>query len=135
MSGWAIQQALYSALSGASAVTDLCGTIVDFGPRAEDASGIFPYIAFGQFILGEWDTDRKDGFDVAVRIHTYSNAGGAKECRQIQDAIYSTLHRQAVAVTGYDDVLIYREDSQILQTTSGAFHGVCEYRALLRKTT
>lgn len=134
MSGWTTQVALYDKLSGATAVTDLCSTIVDFGVRADDGSGIYPYIAIGDFILGEWDTDREDGFDAAFRIHTYSNTGSAKECRQIQDAIYTTLHRQPMTITGETVVLVYREDSQILQTTSGAFHGVCEYRALLRTT-
>ncbi len=133
MSDFAIQTAIYDALTGASSVTDLCSTIRDFGPRVDDAAGIFPYIAFGGFILAEWDTDTGTGFDGAFRIHTYSDEGGAKECRLIQAAIYGVLHRAALTVTGYQSVLIYRETSQVLQTSRGAFHGVCDYRALLRK--
>lgn len=131
MSGWAIQQAVFTALSGASAVTSLCSTIRDFGPRADDASAIYPYIAIGDMILSEMDTDTSTGFDAVFRLHVYSDQGGARQCRQIQDAIYATIHRQTFAVTGYNDILIYRMDSQILQTSRGAFHGVDEYRALL----
>jgi len=131
MSGWAIQQALFAALSNSAGVTSLCSTIRDYGPRVDDASGIYPYIGIGDIILTEMDTDTSNGFDAVFRIHIYSDQGGAKECRQISDAIYAVLHRQAFPVSGYNDILIYRMDSQIMQTSRGAFHGVDEYRALL----
>ena len=134
MSGWAIQQAIFSTLSSDDALIALCDTISDFGPRQDDASGIYPYIAFGDLILSEDDTDTTRGFDMSLRIHTYSDAGGTKECRQIQDAMYDLLHLSNLIVTGYNTVIIYREDSQILQTSRGAFHGIDEYRCLLERT-
>jgi len=134
MSGWAIQQAIFNTLSGSAGVTALCSRIVDFGPREDDASGFYPYISFGTFILSEYDTDNTTGFDAAFRVHVYSDQGGSKECRQIQDAIYDALHLSEISVSGYNSIIIYRVDSQITQTSRGAMHGVDEYRCLLDKT-
>lgn len=135
MSGWAIQQALYSALTGHAGLTALVpvSSIVDFGPRVDDAAGIFPYVSFGSFVLADYDTDNTTGFDAAFRIHSYSDKGSSKECRQIQDAIYDALHLAEFPVSGYNTVIIYREDTDISQTSRGAFHGRCEYRCLLEK--
>jgi hypothetical protein len=136
MSGWDIQQAIYIKLTGATSVTSLvpAGSIVDFGPRENDASAIYPYVSFGGLILSENDTDSTTGFDMAIRIHTYSDQGGSRQCRQIQDAIYGVLHLAELTVSGYNPIITYREDTQIMQTSRGAFHGVCEYRSLLEKT-
>jgi phosphoribosyl-AMP cyclohydrolase len=130
MSGWTIQQALVRALSNSGAVTALCSRIVDYGPRVDDASTIYPYIAIGDMILSEFDTDDTNGFDAVFRIHIYSDQGGSMETRKIQDAIYYTLHRRELWVTGECNYLLYRMDTQVMQTSRGAFHGVDEYRAL-----
>ena len=106
-------------------------SIVDFGPTAEDASTIFPYVAVGEAHVGEMDTDDTDGFDVLMRIHSYSNTGSGKQVKDMQAAIYGELHHQELSITGFTTILIYREDSQVMRTSKGAFHGVCEYRALI----
>ena len=126
----AIQTAIYSALSGASAVTDLCPNIYDFGPNVEDAATIFPYIAMGAIDLAQFDTDTSTGFDGVIRIHTWTNTGGALATRAIQSAMYATLHRQALTVTGMNAITIERTASDVLQASSGAFHGICDYRGL-----
>ncbi len=136
MTAWAIQQAVYDKLTGAAAITSLvpAARIVDFGPRENDASAIYPYVSFGGLLLSEYDTDDTNGFDMALRLNTYSDQGGSMQCRQIQDAIYATLHLASLTVSGYNPIITYRVDTQIMQTSRGAFHGVCEYRSLLDKT-
>lgn len=128
-----IQAALYTALSGASAVTDLVSTVVDFGPSEADASAIYPYVAMGDLSFVEEDTKTNTGFDVAIRIATWGD-NGAKQVRDIQGAIYDTLHLQSVSVTGFTHVNLRREQSIINRAASGAFQGVCDYRWLLFKS-
>lgn len=128
-----IQKAIYTVLNGDAALTALGPSIVDYGPADDDASTIYPFVAIGNIIVSEWDTDDTTGFDVLARIHTYSDSHSVKETKQIQGAIYDALHRQDISVTGYDDILIRREDSDVMRTSRGAFHGVCEYRGYLDK--
>lgn len=128
-----IQSALYSVLSSDAGLTALGPTVVDFGPSEEDASGLYPYVAIGGLIFDASDTDNTTGFDMAGRVHTWGN-NGAKQVRDIQGAMYDALHLQALTVTGFNSVLLYRESSQIMRAASGAFHGVCEYRWLLTRT-
>lgn len=128
-----VQKAIYTVLSGDAALTALGPDIVDYGPSDDDAATIYPFVAIGNIDMGEWDTDDTTGFDVLARIHTYSDSHSAKETKQIQGAIYDALHRQDITVTGYDDILIRREDSMVMRTSRGAFHGVCEYRIYVDK--
>lgn len=132
-SEFTIQTALYDKLAASAPLSALGATIVDFGPSEADASGIYPYIAIGSLFFGEFDTDTTTGFDVAGRVHTWGN-NGAKQVRDIQGAMYGALHLQALTVSGFNSVLLYRERSDIMRAQSGAFHGVCEYRWLLSKT-
>ena len=134
MTAAAIQVAIYSALSGSATVTDLCPDVFDFGPSDTDGATIFPYIAMGAVDLLQFDTDTTVGFDAAVRIHTWANTGGALGVRSIQDAIYSVLHRKALSVSDMHAITMEREASDVLKSSSGAFHGVCDYRGLFDTT-
>lgn len=131
---WPLQQAIYSALSGSAGVLALCSRIVDAGPRAEDAAVVFPFIEIGKAVLSEFDTDRENGFFYSLRIKSISNSGSSMQSKQIQGAIYVALHRQDLTVAGWNHLLISRHQSFVDRSTSGAFHGVCEYRGLIRQT-
>ena len=134
MSTFPIQSAIYTALSGSAALISLGVEVTDFGPRPNDGAQPYPYVAIGSIILAEMDTKTSNGFDAAIRIHTHSNSGSAKQCREIQDAIYTALHRVDLTVSGFNAIQVYRVDSDITQAATGAFHGVCEYRALFDAT-
>ncbi len=131
MAEFAVQQAAYNALSGLAHFTANSVGVFDVGPSADDGAGIFPYVAIGRAVLTEFDTDDTTGFDVLLRVHSYSDQSNMQEVKDIQTAMYDALHRQSFPVTGYDTILIRREDSDVMRASSGAFHGVCEYRVLL----
>ena len=133
-SEFAIQTALFTVLSDDAALTAIGPDIVDFGRSVDDAATVFPFVEIGTIVLGESDTKNTTGFNAGLRIHTLSNSGSAKQTRDIQGAIYDALHRQDVSVTGFNSILLYREQSDVMRAASGAFHGVCEYRWLLTKT-
>ena len=109
-------------------------TVYDFAPQSSDggSSVAFPYVEIGWTNLGEWDTATEAGFDVLARIHTRTRNGTASECKAIQAQIYSVMHRTELAITGQQNILMIREMSDCLREPDGTFHGVCEYRALLR---
>lgn len=130
MSGFEIQKAVFAALAADATLTALGAEITDFGPRPDDGAAAFPYVEVGSILLAEMDTKNTNGFDAALRIHSYSNTGSAKQCRDIQSAIYAVLHKSEIPALGYNTVLMYRQDSDVMRTSTGAFHGVCDYRAL-----
>lgn len=130
---FAIQSAIYSALSADATLTAITSNIVDFGPSQDDASLIYPYVAIGAIVASSFDSDNKDGFDYVARLHTWSNTGSAKQTKDIQSAIYGALHRVSLTVTSWNNFLIYRDSSFVERSSSGAFHGVCEYRGLISR--
>lgn len=126
-----IQKALYTALSGIGL------TVVDRGQQAADGGSAtpFPYVEVGFIVMNPSDTATETGFDYLARIHTRSRSGSMKEAKDIQGAIYERLHRGSLTVTGYQHILIQREQSEVLDAPDGSFHGVCEYRGLITKPT
>lgn len=130
-----IQKALYTTLNGDAGVSALVSNIYDFAPQTADGAdaAVFPYIEIGTILVNEMDTKSRNGFDFAARIHTRSRSNSAKETKNIQGAIYDALHYQSPTVTGYGTILLMRENSDVMRTASGAFHGVCEYRGLIDK--
>ena len=126
------QKALFSVLDTAKASMGVVG-VYDFAPQAADggAASAFPYITIGTIYPVALDTHDKNGFAVTCRIHTYSRSGGMMQCKTIQGAIYSLLHRADLTVTGFNSFLMLRSDSECLVMADQTIHGVCEYRALI----
>lgn len=126
------QAAVFSAISEDAAVSALVSTVVDFGERKHNGSTVYPYVAVGDIIRNEWDTDTSNGFDAVFRVHTWTNTGSAKLALDIQGAIYAVLHKQDLTITGASTINLYRMSSFVMRDPSGAHHGVCEYRGLIR---
>lgn len=122
-----VQRALYTALNA------LGLRVYDSAPQAADGASVatFPYVEIGAIVLAEFDTANETGFDFIARVHTRSRSASMAEAKGIQGQIYARLHRGALAVTGFNFVLIQREASDCTRTGDGSFHGVCEYRGLI----
>lgn len=127
---FAVQQALFTALSA------LGLRVVDKGKQAADGGDPtpFPYVEIGFVVMGAFDTARETGFDYVARIHVRSRSGSMAETKGIQAQIYNRLHRGALTITGFNHILIQRENSQVMTAPDNQFHGVCEYRGLMEKT-
>lgn len=130
MAEFAVQQGLFSALSG------LGLTVYDVQPQDPDggSAAAFPCVTVGTVVFAPWDVKESTGFDFIARVHTWSRSGSMKEAKDIQTAIYTRLHRGTITVTGYGLVDLMRETSDIMQMADGSFHGVCEYRGLIEKS-
>ncbi len=104
----ALQSALYSHLAGDTSITDLLADdpgIYDHVP--EDA--VAPYIVVGDSVFNDWDTDDSQGSEAEATIHVWSEYRGRYECKQIQDAVYQSLHRtESLTVSGADVIDVYQ---------------------------
>jgi len=88
----ALQSGLYSLLAADTALTDLLANspgIYDHVPH----DAMTPYVAIGDTIVNDWDTDDSRGLDAEATLHVWSEYRGRFEAKQIQDAIYNALHR------------------------------------------
>lgn len=125
----AIQTALFTRLDGAG----LGGTVVDVMPQASDAGSAtgFPFIAMGRIIFTEEDTQTSNGGAFVCRIHTHTRGNTMLPCKQVQDAIFLALHHQSLTVTGANNYLLHRIDTDCQYMGDGKVHGICEYRGLI----
>lgn len=121
------QKAIISALSGISAPVHDVAPQVDSG-----ADAAHPYVALGQMIVTMDDTQSSPAFAVQVRFHTYTATGSRRQCYEIQDEIYTVLHRKTLTMPGFNNYSILREDSDSTVLQDGRVHGVCEYRVLIQ---
>lgn len=132
MSGAAIalQTALRDALAADAGVKALLGDparIYDDVPRA----AAFPYLTLGETTLVPFDTATETGFAHVLVLHVWSRHGGRKEAKAVLDAVYSALHRQALALSGHRLVDIAFASADVFRDADGeTYHAVARYRAV-----
>ena len=122
------QTTIYNALAASSAVTALLGTparIYDHVPPG----AVFPYMAFGAIAVHPYDAKTETGFEQIITLDIWSRYRGSKEAKDIMQAVYDTLHRAALSVTG-EVFLLSEFHSADLVLESDGF----TYRAALRFT-
>ena len=126
----ALQTALYDRLANFGALAALVEGVHDHVPQ--DAA--HPYVQVGEIDSTEWDTDTSLGSDATVTIHVWSRYRGRLQTHEIQDAIYSALHRHALTVTGAQVVTVEFEFADSLLDPDGLTrHGVQRFRILLNQ--
>jgi len=108
-------------------VSSLGLTCVDFGREV----ATWPYVEAGYVTLAPFDTQTSTGFEFTATLHVRSRSGSAKETKGIQGQLYAALHRQSLAVEGFQTVLVNFVDSRVLEPVGSAFHGVSEFRGLI----
>lgn len=124
----AVQTALYSKLTGTSAITSLLASSSSVYSRTPDEAS-FPYIVIGHDTATDWDSKTFNGMDISVTIHVWSRYRGNKECLQIMGAIYDALHNQSLTVTGQNHIFTRLEYQQTTLDPDGiTFHGVQRYQ-------
>lgn len=127
-----LQKAIFVALDADAPLAALVSDeIYDDVP---DDHETFPYVTIGEDVLTQWDTDGTTGFEASVTIHTWSRYRGAKEVKEIQQAIYDVLHNSGLTITGYDTILIQQRSQEAMRDPDGKTrHGVQTFEVLLDK--
>lgn len=125
---WATQTAIYSALTGAAAVTALVSTRV-YDEVQQNAT--FPYIEIGEAVGEDWGTKTRHGLDQSISIHIWSRYAGMKEAKQIANAIHDALHDATLTISGHDAILCRFEFGEFLLDPDGLTrHGIVRYRVV-----
>lgn len=119
---WALQQAVFSKLTGNASVTALVGQRV-YDDVPENAT--FPYIVVGESWASPWDDSTAPGLEHIVMLHHWSRYDGAKELRQMMAAVYDALNRATLTVSGQDVLDVRFTFGQALRDPDGETrHGV-----------
>lgn len=99
MSSFALQQAMFAALSASSDLQALIGDpprLFDFVPR----DSVLPYVVLGDGSESDWSTATETATEHAVQIDVWSRSTGYKEAKQIADAICAALNNAALTISG-----------------------------------
>lgn len=127
---WAVQQAVYSALTSDTTLQALLGN----PPRVYDhvpQDTAFPYVVIGQATTRSFDTKTEDGMEQTLTVHTWSRYRGIKETKQIMGAIVDALDQQSLSLTGHTLIQLRFEFSDTFLDEDGlTHHGVQRFRAV-----
>ncbi|MBN4046380.1 DUF3168 domain-containing protein [bacterium AH-315-P15] len=133
--GWALRQALYTAITGDAGLQALIGN----PPRLYDdvpADGAFPFVTFGDGVSQDWSTKDSLGAIHTITLHAWSRYEGHKEAQQILEALEAALQDATLTITGHTLVNIRFVSSQIIHDPDGATtHGVIRFRAVTEPTS
>jgi hypothetical protein len=125
-----IQKVVYQALLQNQSLLALITGVFD----AVEQGTAYPYVTIGEDVHNEWDTDTTLGSDATITIHTWSQAKGRKEVKQIQGEIYNALHRADLCHDGYKIVTVEWQGSQSFLDADGETrHGVQTFRVVIDK--
>lgn len=133
----AIQNAIFSVLSGDSTLTGLATG----GVRNDDPiNPTYPYIRLGNAVETPWHgiggLSVNRGFNDVIRIHIFSQYAGDREALQILARVNTLLDLQPLTVSGYGSVVCEYETSRVLNETDAAKlkirHIPAEYRVRVR---
>lgn len=133
-----IQRVLLARLKSYAPLTSMVRGIWDNVPQEPNQSGRqsndgFPYVALGDDVVGQWDTDTEIGADASATIHVWSRHRGREEVKRIQGHIYDCLHRTSFIDNGLIFVSIDQEQSQSFLDADGLTrHGIQTFRILVQ---
>jgi hypothetical protein len=128
-SSWALQQAVFAAVTTHPAVTALLGT-----PRLYDdvpQSPAYPYLTLGQSTVRDWSAGGDGGDEHTLTLHVWSRAGGRREAHEIMGALKIALHDAALTLSGHRLVNLRHELSEARRESDGdTYHGIVRFRAV-----
>lgn len=109
----ALQKAIYDRLSSVVKVYDS----VPEGAK-------LPYVVIGEDIATDWGTKLKDGQNVSVTLHIWSDYNGMAEAKEMASTVLEALTSEPLEVQGFDFVLCRLELLQFMVDPEGYRHGV-----------
>lgn len=124
-----VQTKIFETLSEDQVLGALGVTVFDNIP---DNQRPYPFVQVGDDEFDDWGAHDIDGFKVGITIHTWSQAEGRKECKQIQDKIYDILHELDLEL---DDQVTVSMRSGLITTMidpdGRTYHGVNKFNLIL----
>lgn len=93
---WALQQAIYAALSGDTGLLNL----LNQQPRIYDHvpdEVIYPYLVIGECKTTDWG-HLPNGLQHDVKFYAYSRYAGRREIKDVMSAVYDVLHENNLSI-------------------------------------
>lgn len=130
---WALQQALYGALVGDTALTGLLGGAKIYDGAPQDAD--LPYVIFAQSLARDWSAGDEDGEEHIITLHVWSEWAGRKQVHEIMSALRDLLHGADLALSAHRLVNLRHEFSDARREPGAEmFRGITRYRAVTEPT-
>lgn len=125
---WALQQAVFAALTAGEAVVSAVGArVFDAVPR--DAA--FPYIVVGDGGETNWDTATEAGSQHSLAVHVWSRAGGHQESKLAAEAVREALDGAALTLDGHVLIDLRYLSADFARETDGeTFRATLKFRAV-----
>jgi Protein of unknown function (DUF3168) len=132
-SSWALQQAIFSALSASSDLQALIGTrLFDEVPR----ESAFPYAVIGDDVETNYDTATEAGSQHIADVDIWSRGGGHKESKSIADVVRTTLDGAALSPSGQTLVGIRYQGADFVRQTDGeTYRATLHFRAVMEPSS
>ena len=106
----ALQQAIYSQLSGDAALQNLINGIYDQPP----ADAVFPFVAIEQMSSQDWRFSGGMGVRAQITLAAYSRYHGKSECHSILARMDALLHEASISAAGLVVAQMRTERSEVL---------------------
>lgn len=107
--------------------------VYDYVPAVADGGNdaYFPYITFVEAANTNFDTDTTDGFETVFMIHVWSRKRAITETKKLMNAVYDSLHKHDLVVTGYNVLTLHLENSESMRGSDGLTnHGFLRFRTI-----
>ncbi len=125
-----LQGGILTALLAHTPLTDIVGVkIYDEPPDGTEV----PYVCYGDPTEEDWGSKSFDGTEHSIQLHCWSDHRGAKQAREILDAIYTHLHNNtaSISLTGHTLVNLRYTFSDVFREPNGVTRqGVIRFRAV-----
>ena len=131
---WALQQAVFAALSMSDAVKDAVGDpprVFDSPPRG----AAFPYVVIGEDETRDWSTATEGGSEHLLAIQVWSRADGRRQAKLAAEAVKDALDGAELAVDGQALIGIRHLATQTSRESDGeTIRATLKFRAVLEPT-
>jgi hypothetical protein len=125
---WALQSAVFTALSADETVQSLLSTrIFDAVPR----EAAFPYAVLGDGKESNFDTATEEGSEHTFPLTVWSRNGGHNEAKSVADAIRFRLNGATLSLDGHALVDLRFLDCEYARDTDGeTYSATLRFRAV-----
>ncbi len=126
---WALQKAVYAALTQDAGVRDALGGphVYDHVPRKT----ALPYVTFARSAVRDASSGDQAAHEHTLVLNVWATATGAKKSAKVIAAVRAALHDRALGLDGHHLVNLRHEQSEIRRLGDGErLNGVLQFRAV-----
>jgi hypothetical protein len=126
---WALQKALFSALTSDGVLLSLLGGAKIFDDVPQETT--LPYVTFGQTSSRDWSTGTEEGEEHVMTLHVWSEAAGRREVNAILGEVKRVIAGTSMPLAGHRLVNLRLEFAESRREPDGeTYHGLARYRAV-----